>query len=150
EVMSVLEQLSGERARILRPAGEEGYEIRHDALAAPILDWRARWQEREKRARERKKVVRLVALALALAVIAIALVALAVFALTQERRARSAANLARQQEILVRQGFSRDYVRAALAQLTRNPDRSLRLALAAYNADPTPAAEFVLRQAVAQ
>src|SRR5262249_55047303 len=44
----VLSRLAG-KARILRPAGDGAYEIYHDALAGPILDWRARWQERERR-----------------------------------------------------------------------------------------------------
>src|SRR4029079_12714128 len=38
----VLSGLAGE-ARILRPTGDSAYEIYHDALAGPILDWRGGW-----------------------------------------------------------------------------------------------------------
>jgi hypothetical protein len=44
KVRSLLERLSGQQARILRGTGD-GYEIYHDVLAAPILDWRSRHLE---------------------------------------------------------------------------------------------------------
>lgn len=56
QAAQLLERLAGEM-RILRPVGEDSYEIYHDALAAPVLDWRARVQlrelERERRLRRR-------------------------------------------------------------------------------------------------
>jgi adenylate cyclase len=71
EAARVLERLAGEM-RILRPVGEESYEIYHDALAAPVLDWRARVHlrelEREQRLRRRWR-----SLASALAAVAIGL-----------------------------------------------------------------------------
>ena len=48
-------QLAGD-VRILRGAGEGRYEIYHDALAGPILDWHARWEERQRRRRERRRL----------------------------------------------------------------------------------------------
>ena len=47
----LVEQLAGD-VRILRRAGDGRYEIYHDALAGPILDWTARWESaREAQAR---------------------------------------------------------------------------------------------------
>jgi Novel STAND NTPase 1 len=44
KVEPLLDRLSGYQARILRGTGD-GYEIYHDVLAAPILDWRSRYLE---------------------------------------------------------------------------------------------------------
>jgi hypothetical protein len=65
-VAPVLHELGG-GPRILKPTAESRYEIYHDALAAPILDWQARWQEGVKR---RRRLRRLVLLAVALLVAA--------------------------------------------------------------------------------
>jgi hypothetical protein len=43
KIQPLLDRLSGEKARILRGAGDYRYEIYHDVLAAAILDWRARY-----------------------------------------------------------------------------------------------------------
>ena len=66
----VLAALAGE-ARILRPVGDGAYEIYHDVLAAAVLDWRRRYEER----RDNSLIARAVALAIAAAVIAIVIVA---------------------------------------------------------------------------
>jgi CHASE2 domain-containing sensor protein len=61
ESARLLERLAGE-TRILRPVGEESYEIYHDVLASAVLDWRARAEERmrdELRARSRARRRRL-------------------------------------------------------------------------------------------
>jgi hypothetical protein len=47
DLAPVLDKLSGD-ARILRPLGRSRYEIFHDALAGPILDWRERWHQRRR------------------------------------------------------------------------------------------------------
>lgn len=44
KVGPLLDRLSGPQARILRGTGD-GYDIYHDVLAAPILDWRSRHLE---------------------------------------------------------------------------------------------------------
>ncbi|HEY2643097.1 MAG TPA: CHASE2 domain-containing protein [Galbitalea sp.] len=66
----VLAVLGGE-ARILRPVADGAYEIYHDVLAAAVLDWRRRYEER----RDRSLLARAVALAIAAVVIAIVFVA---------------------------------------------------------------------------
>jgi CHASE2 domain-containing sensor protein len=71
-VAPVLERLAGE-ARILQPAGDSRYEIYHDALAAPILEWRNRWEGRKLRGREQRRLFSTVGLAAgALALVAFA------------------------------------------------------------------------------
>jgi hypothetical protein len=41
QVAPVVDSLAG-KVRVLRPAGDGRYEIYHDALAGPIVDWRTR------------------------------------------------------------------------------------------------------------
>jgi CHASE2 domain-containing sensor protein len=67
----LLERLAGE-TRILRPVGEESYEIYHDVLAAAVLDWGARVQAREL-ARERRLRRRWRSLAASIAAVAVGL-----------------------------------------------------------------------------
>jgi hypothetical protein len=62
QLTSVLEKLSGGSDRILRPVAPppdqpttSRYEIFHDALAAPILDWRARHVQEQERAEVKKR-----------------------------------------------------------------------------------------------
>lgn len=75
EAARLLERLAGEM-RILRPVGDESYEIYHDALAAAVLDWRARVHLRELQ-RERMLRRRWRSLAAALSAVAIGLAAYA-------------------------------------------------------------------------
>ena len=42
-VASVLGKLAAGGTRVVRPAGEDAYEIYHDVLAGAVLDWRARY-----------------------------------------------------------------------------------------------------------
>ena len=107
----VLARLSGE-ARILRPAGDSSYEIYHDALAGPILHWRAGWQERQRRRRERRRLAVYGSATLVLGLVAAAFLVLFVDA----RNARDAAR-------------SRELAAMAGAELGSDPQASLRLAL---------------------
>jgi CHASE2 domain-containing sensor protein len=63
-VTTVLERLTRE-ARILQPVGDSRYEIYHDALAGPIVEWRTRWEARRARAREIRRLFAAVCLAAA-------------------------------------------------------------------------------------
>jgi CHASE2 domain-containing sensor protein len=69
-VASVLSTLAGE-ARILRPVGNDAYEIYHDVLTTAVLDWRRRFEE----SRGRSALARGRLLAGAAAVSAIVMVA---------------------------------------------------------------------------
>ncbi len=72
-VASVLGKLAAGSTRVVRPAGEDAYEIYHDVLAGAVLDWRARFlHARELAAVERRRRLRmrLVFAALVLAVVA--------------------------------------------------------------------------------
>jgi tetratricopeptide (TPR) repeat protein len=54
EVKPLLDRLSQGESRILNPIANERYEIFHDVLAGPVLDWQRRYEqeEREQRALE--------------------------------------------------------------------------------------------------
>ena len=67
--------------RILRPVGASRYEIYHDALAAPILDWRSRRQDQQRRARDRRRTKILAMVALTCAIVAAGVTVLALAAL---------------------------------------------------------------------
>ena len=133
----VLAQLAGE-VRILRPAGDGAYEIYHDALAGPILHWRAAWQERRgavasgggSRCSFRRLVLMLVAAGF-----------LALFVTAREARddARAARDDARSRELASRAG----------AALGSDPQESLRLAQAVSSA-ATAQAVSALRAALAE
>jgi len=72
-VAAVLGKLAGGGTRVVRPAGEDAYEIYHDVLAGAVLDWRARYlHDRELAAVEGRRRLRsrLVLAALALAIVA--------------------------------------------------------------------------------
>jgi Novel STAND NTPase 1/WD domain, G-beta repeat len=72
-VASVLGKLAAGSTRVVRPAGEDAYEIYHDVLAGAVLDWRARYlHDRELAAAEGRRRLRsrLVLAALVLAIVA--------------------------------------------------------------------------------
>ena len=72
-VAPVLTRLASGDVRVLRPVGEDAYEIYHDVLAAAVLDWRGRYlhqRELDEAERRRRSRVRLALAALALAVVA--------------------------------------------------------------------------------
>ena len=71
QVEPLLARLAGGDVRILRPVGDDGYEIFHDVLAAAVNEWRGRVELRMQRDRERRRRVRyLAAVASALAIAA--------------------------------------------------------------------------------
>ena len=118
-VTAVLERLTRE-GRILQAVGGGRYEIYHDALARPILEWRARWQTRQDRLRERRRyrIVAAVAAGLVLTVVVVA--TLAVLAWLGQRDADRQAQDARAVALA---SASRD-------QLTAQRDIALLLGLA--------------------
>ena len=150
-LIDVLEHLSQSSVRILRPVadhtgrGEAQYEIFHDVLAAPILDWRRRYvaaarqieADRHRRAaeqavhEERRRSRTFRAVAVASAVCAVAAGAAAIWAIRakQESRSQEAAAL-------------------ATSQLAVDPAESVRNAREALDARATPAAEVALRAAL--
>jgi WD40 repeat protein len=146
DLAKVLERLTGER--ILRPLpdgpnGEGGrYEIFHDVLAGAVGDWRDRHEaEREleiaRRDADRRSRRALLVAATALCALAV-VAAIAVFALTQRSEARTEARLAQ----------ARALTATALAQLSVDPQRSLRLAVGAARLEQSPDVENALRQAL--
>ena len=158
DIVRVLTQLAGGRGgRILRPLppvpGETSvrYELFHDVLAEPIVEWRKQHEQRREaqrfaakleederkrlaaeRARHQARFNRLVRLtAIALTALSVAL-AVAVAIAMHERTLARANGLAS----------------AAIAQLTDDPELSVLLARDAWRTSHTPAAEQALRRAV--
>jgi WD40 repeat protein len=137
--------------RILRPvdppAGQSTprYEIYHDVLAAPILDWCAAHvrgrQESERREAEQRsqRTKRNRAIAGVLAVGLAVSVGLAVWALAQRNDALRQGRLAESQQL----------ANTAMAQLDIDPQRSALVALEALRRSSTPQAEDALRAALA-
>jgi WD40 repeat protein len=128
-VVAVLERLTRE-ARMLQAIGDTRYEISHDALAKPILDWRRRWQTRQDRARDRRRNRAVAAIAAGVALIAAVVAVLAVLAIQGRDDAR-------------RQAASATSVALASAsrdQLGSHPDVALLLALGALKAQDRPEA----------
>jgi WD40 repeat protein len=69
----VLRRLAEGDARVLRPAGEDAFEIYHDVLAPAVLDWRGRYLHAQELAvleHRRRRRWRLALVALALAILA--------------------------------------------------------------------------------
>jgi hypothetical protein len=134
-VEPLVDRLAGE-VRIVRPAGDGRYEIYHDALAGPILDWRTRWDERQKRRRDRRRLGILGGAVVVLAAISVAIAVLAV----QARRAQREARV----------GESRALAAQALGTLERDPLAGLHLAVEAAYALFTADAEAALRASLAE
>jgi WD40 repeat protein len=146
EAQRVLDRLA--RERIVR-AGEDGtagpqYEIFHDVLADAVLAWRTRHeadrrleQERREAARRHRRLLGVAAAALAAVVV---LAAISVYALTQRTEARENAREARVGEL----------VALAAASLSRDPERSLSLALDASRTVRSTAVEDMLRRSLAE
>jgi WD40 repeat protein len=128
-VTAVLERLTRE-ARILQAIGDSRYEIYHDALARPILDWRRRWQADQDRARERRRSRIVASIAAGLLLIVIVVATLAVLAVNGRRDARHRAADA----------SSVALASAARDQLASQPDLSLLLASAALGQKDRPEA----------
>ena len=158
EVGDVLEQLTKQKARILRPiappANQPGgtrYELFHDKLAKAILEWRASFLEQQarieaeqqlkaeqaERQREvRNKFIRWAAVALVFVVVA--LVALSVVALHQRSMAAGARDDAQ----------SRLFAAKAAEQLAIAPAVAVRLAARGMNLSVTDEAEQAFREAL--
>ena len=146
EAQRVLDRLA--RERIVR-AGEDGtagpqYEIFHDVLADAVLAWRTRHeadrqleQERREAARRHRRLLGFAAASLAAVVV---LAAISVYALTQRTEARENAREARVGEL----------VALAAASLSRDPERSLSLALDASRTVRSTAVEDMLRTSLAE
>ena len=104
------------------------YEIFHDVLGAPVLDWRSRYVQTQERAEterrlanERRRALRLLAGLVGVSVLLVVMIALAVFALQQRDAALTAERIA----------SSRGVAATALAQQTTQPELSLLLAIEA-------------------
>jgi WD40 repeat protein len=133
----LIEQLAGP-ARVLRPAGDGRFEIYHDALAGPILDWRGRWEERHRRRRERRRLLFLTAIIITLVAIVAGVSLLAIWALHQRHSAKRAA----------RSATSRELAATAKEALASDPELSLLLAAEAVRDAPTQQAVDSLKQSL--
>lgn len=177
----VLEKLSSGEVRILRPVAPPPdepslirFEIFHDVLGAPILDWRARYTQARDRAEterrlaaERRRVRRLRLGLIGLSALFLTVIVLALVAL-QERdaadKAEAQANVQKAEALAQRDAaenakseanvqqklaLSREVAAASLAQLDLDPERSILLATTALNTARTNEAEDAMRTALA-
>ena len=145
EVAPVLSTLS--ERRILRSFEENGgarYEIFHDVLADPVLAWRRSHEadselahQREEADRRHRRLLGVIAVG---SVLLAAMGAVTLYALSQrsEARTQTLAAQARELEAL------------ADAELGRDPELSVLLALEAVRMAPGPSAEDALREALLQ
>ena len=141
ELQPLLETLM--RERIVRgvdgtPGRPIRYEIFHDILAAPVLEWRVRFEvERERIAarRQRRRLRAIVAVSLAALLV---VGAIAVYAFVQRSDARTAA----------RHAHGRELAADALARLPSNPSAGVALALRAAGLAPGTQTEDVLRSSL--
>ena len=149
ELVPVLEKLaSGESGRILRPVppppGHESegarYELFHDVLAEPILEWRRQYEAaREREADERRQRAirrRLAAIAAGLLVLVFAFAGFAAWALHERGIATRRAAVAQSQALAAR----------SLREQSLAPRRAVVLAARAEKKSPTPQAEEALRR----
>ena len=130
--------------RSLEEGGEVRFEIFHDVLAQPVLAWRAEFEaasalEVQKREADRRHR-RLLAVIAVGAVLLAAMAAITTFALTQRSDAQSKA----------RQSKASELEAVAAAELERDPELSLALALEAARLDSGERAESALREALSQ
>jgi len=130
----LLEQLSRERIfRAIDEIGDRGptYEIFHDVLAQPLLEWRQRIQVERARSGARRLAAAAIA---ALAVVA----AIAVYAFVQRSSAKAQA----------RRSHAHELAAEALVSIPSNPATALQLALQAAHLSADAAAADVLRDAL--
>jgi WD40 repeat protein len=135
EATTVLEKLSRpEGGRILRRvpppaegAGETRYELFHDVLADPILEWRREFEQDVRRKAAIRRVARIAGgLAVLLAIVG----GLGIWALVQRSEAQTA----------TRSATSLALASTAARQLATRPDNALLLGLESYRSSPTPEA----------
>ena len=124
EVRSLLEALTARRI-LNRLDNPERYEILHDVLSAPVLDWRTRY-EKARQARSKRRW-RLAALGLGIYF----LVTATVFVLYRIERARAQASR------------SREVAGAALRLLEEDPELSVLLAMEAVAITKPPTMEAI-------
>jgi len=143
ELQPVLATLS--ERRILRSLEEGGgvrYEIFHDVLAQPVLAWRASHEAERELERQRESADRrhrrLLAVIGVGAVLFVAMGGVTAYALSQRTEARQQAREARANELVAN----------ADAELGRDPELSLLLALEAAGLAPGDRAERALRNAL--
>jgi WD40 repeat protein len=140
ELRSLLERLS--RERIVRGVNGTGsptrYEIFHDVLGPPILAWQAEHQLRRERIRARQQRRRLL-FVVGASLVALAVVAgIAAYALVQRSDARTQTRHAR----------GRALAAQAAAEISTNPQLSVRLALQAAQLAPGVQTANVLRSSL--
>ncbi len=158
-VTSILDRLYEERiVRAVDPApgtSEARYEIFHDRLAAPILDWRDRQEnarlerarhdaevEAETQRRQARRFRRRAQVTLVLVVSLLAVLAALVIALRYAHRQSTAANHEKQAALRdTAEATSFALTARAQSQLSTRPAVSLLLYLAAYHERPGPVAE---------
>jgi WD40 repeat protein len=157
-VAAVVRRLYHERIlRAVDPAPgatETRYELFHDRLAAPILDWRSHREnirlerakeqaeleaqtQREQARRFKRRAHIMLALAISLLVLLVAVVALLEYARTQNTSANRAKHAAQRESA---QATYFGLTTRAQSQLAARPDISLLLYLAAYGESPQPIA----------
>jgi hypothetical protein len=143
ELQPILATLTNRRIlRSLEEGGDVRYEIFHDVLAQPVLAWRANYEaerelERQKEAADRRHR-RLLAVIAVGAVLFTAMGGVTLYALSQRTEAREQAREARANELEAN----------ADAELGRDPELSLLLALEAARLEPGERAEKALRDAL--
>jgi WD40 repeat protein len=143
EVRPVLQRLTDRRIlRSVEEGGQVRYEIFHDVLAQPVLAWRAEHEaarelEAQKRASDRRHRQLLAIIGVGAVLLAI-MGAITVYAVTQRTAARDQARHARANEL----------VATADAELGRDPELSLLLAVEAARLVRGESAERALRQAL--
>jgi WD40 repeat protein len=143
ELDPVLRTLTDRRIlRSVEEGGEVRFEIFHDVLAQPVLAWRAAHEaDRELEAQQREANRRhrqLLAVIAVGAVLLAAMAAITTFALTQRSDAQEKARQSKASELEALAG----------AELDRDPELSLALALEAARLDPGEGAETALREAL--
>ena len=136
----VLKHLNGER--ILREvsarADEPAYELFHDKLCEPILDWRRRFEADRRQAALRRHLRRARRIAFGLALVTLSLIALGATALWQRSEAVEHRDAA-QSEALVAESYR---------ELPFSPERSMALAVQAWRKADSDAAAAALRRAI--
>jgi WD40 repeat protein len=143
EVQDLLERLTRPDVRILHDvppsAGTQSprFEISHDLLAPPILDWSSRVLQRREAWRRRRRV--LIGGGAVAALVAV-LAALSTWALIEQGNAKDARNHA---EWVAVGSTAKDLAASRLGD-------SLVLGLAAYQNDPTPAVRSAVTSALEQ